>query len=348
MTRAHEELRSIPDQAAQWWMVLQDGEPSAAEKREFAKWALEDSGRIKAMLRLARIHKALSRSQVRWPDTPAEVLIRDASAASEESVFPLRQRAIPTSAPRRQPVVRIAFGLAAALMLAVGVSWIVLTRPEQFATRLGEQRSVMLADGSRITLNTASRIEVRLRADRRVIDLVEGEALFDVAHDARRPFDVRAGNVVLRVVGTQFDVDRREMRTVVTVTEGRVAVIANDARAGQVPVLSPGDRVVVDGAGVRQIQKGVNLAEATAWTQRQLVFRQRPLGDVAAELNRYNVARVEIRSQTLRSREVTGTFRTDDVASFVALLSGIPGVRVGSDGSGGYIVTSDEPAAARK
>ena len=71
------------------------------------------------------------------------------------------------------------------------------------------------------------------------------------------------------------------------------------------------------------------------------MFRQRPLGEIADEFNRYNVGRIEIRSSSLREQEVTGTFRSNDVASFIAVLAGIPGVHVVDDGAGGYIVTSD-------
>ncbi len=96
------------------------------------------------------------------------------------------------------------------------------------------------------------------------------------------------------------------------------------------------------------LQHGVNLAETTAWTQRQLVFQHRPLGEVADEFNRYAVGRIEIRSPALREQEVTGTFRSDDVASFIAVLAGVPGVHVADDGAGGYVVTSDESAAPRR
>jgi transmembrane sensor len=165
--------------------------------------------------------------------------------------------------------------------------------------------------------------------------------LFDVAHDAERPFDVHAGGVTVRAMGTQFDIDRRATRTAVTVVEGRVAMIAAESHTGQLPVLSAGDRVVVRGASLGTLEHDVNLSEVTAWTQHQLVFRHRPLGEVADEFNRYNVGRIEIRSPSLRDQELTGTFSSNDVASFVAVLAGIPGVRVVDDGAGGYIVTSD-------
>ena len=165
--------------------------------------------------------------------------------------------------------------------------------------------------------------------------------MIDVAHDAERPFDVHAGQVGVRAVGTQFDIDRRATRTAVTVVEGRVAMIAADSRTGNLPVLSAGDRVVVHGASLGALEHDVNLSEVTAWTQHQLVFRHRPLGEIAGEFNRYNVGRIEIRTPSLREQELTGTFSSNDAASFVAVLAGTPGVQVVDDGAGGYIVTSD-------
>ena len=344
MTRENEELTSISQQAAHWWVVLQNVDASAAEKREFGEWVTRAPERVEACLRVARVHAALSRADVRWPRTSAEDLVRNALAAPDDSVVPLRPHVHrQREEERRRPALRWVAGLAAASVVVTACLgwWLTLSRPEQFQTKLGEQRSVLLADGSRVTLNTASKIEVRLQADHRVIQLLQGEVLFDVVHDALRPFDVHAGNVVVRAVGTQFDIDRRATRTAVTVVEGRVAMIAADSRTGNLPVLSAGDRVVVDSAGPGALEHDVNLAEVTAWTQHQLVFHHRPLGEVADELNRYNVGRIEIRSPSLREQEVTGTFRSNDVASFVAVLEGIPGVQVIDDGTGGYVVTSN-------
>jgi transmembrane sensor len=342
MTRENEELTSISQQAARWWVVLHNVDASTAEKREFVEWVKRAPERAEACLRLARVHAAVSRADVRWPRTSAEDLVRNALAAPDDSVVPLRPHVRPTrEEERRRPALRWAAGLAASVIVAAGLGWwLTPSRPEQFQTMVGEQRSVMLADGSRVTLNTASKIEVRLQADHRVVQLLQGEALFEVAHDAQRPFDVHAGNVVVRAVGTQFDIDRRAARTAVTVVEGHVAMIAADSHTGNFPVLSAGDRVVVDSAGPGALEHNVNLAEATAWTQHQLVFHHRPLGEVADEFNRYNVGRIEIRSPSLREQEVTGTFRSNDVASFVAVLAGVPGVQVIDDGTGGYVVTS--------
>ena len=339
MTHENEELTTISQQAAHWWVVLHNVEASTAEKREFVEWVKRAPERAEACLRIARVHAAVSRSDVRWPRTSAEDLVRNALAAPDDSVVPLRSHVRPKlEDERRRPSVRWLTCLAVSVILAACLGWwLTLSRPDQFQTKVGEQRSVMLADGSRVTLNTASKIEVRLQADHRVVQLLQGEALFEVAHDAQRPFNVQAGNVVVRAVGTQFDIDRRATRTAVTVVEGRVALIAS--HTGNLPALSAGDRVVVGSAGPGALEHNVNLTEVTAWTQHQLVFHHRPLGEVTDEFNRYNVGQIEIRSPSLREQEVTGTFRSNDVASFVAVLAGIPGVQVLDDGTG-YVVTS--------
>jgi transmembrane sensor len=348
MTRENEELTSISQQAARWWVALNNGGASVAEKREFVEWVRRGPERVEACLRVARVHAAVSRADVRWPRTSAEDLVQDALAAPEDSVVPL----YPTVRPKREeggrrPALRWVAGLAASIVVAAAIVWwLTLPRPEQFQTKVGEQRSVLLADGSRVTLNTASKIEVRLQADHRIVQLLQGEVLFDVAHDAERPFDVHAGRVVVRAAGTQFDIDRRATRTAVTVVEGRVAMIAADSLTGSLPVLSAGDRVVVRGASLGTLEHNVNLSEVTAWTQHQLVFRHRPLGEIADEFNRYNVGRIEIRSPSLREQELTGTFSSNDVASFAAVLAGIPGVQVVGDGAGGYVVTSDSSEKA--
>jgi transmembrane sensor len=347
MTRENEELTLISEQAAQWWDAFHNEDASAAEKREFVEWVTRGPDRVEACLHVARVHAAVARADVRWPQTSAEDLVRDALAAPDDSVVPLRPHVrVKREDERRRPTLRWAAGLAASVVVAAGLGWwLTPSHPEQLQTRVGEQRSVVLADGSRVTLNTASKIEVHLRTDRRVVDLLQGEALFEIAHNAQRPFDVHAGDVVVRAVGTQFDIDRRATHTAVTVVEGRVAMIAAGSRSRNLPVLSAGDRVVVDSAGPGAVEHGVNLAEITAWTRNQLVFDHRPLGEVADEFNRYNVGRIEIRSPSLREQEMTGTFRSNDVASFVAVLAGTPGVQVVDDGAGGYVVTSDDSAA---
>ncbi len=226
------------------------------------------------------------------------------------------------------------FAMAAALFAAVLCTWFFFTAPQRYATAVGEQRSVVLNDGSVVTLNTSSSIQVTLAKTRRTIKLEAGEALFQVAHDKTRPFDVIAGHTTVRAVGTQFNVDRRASRTTVTVVEGKVSVqnVAPDAGSndsgggGPIPVSAGEELVVAPQALLRAV--AANVAAATAWTQRRLVFEHRPLGEVAAEFNRYNLQQIHIDSARLEAQEVTGTFQANDPDSFLDFVAKIPGVRI--------------------
>jgi transmembrane sensor len=330
-----DETISLTEQAGYWWQVFQDGTATAAEHREFAKWVARSPERVEAYLQTARLHRALMSSAVRWPQATAEDLIRAARAAPAEPV-PLMSRAPAAESRERRFSPRLAFALAASLIVAVGIAWTMYRQPEVYVTALGEQRSVQLADGTRVTLNTASKIEVELLDDHRVVRLVRGEALFEVAHDAARPFDVSTGNATVRAVGTRFNVNARAEDTSVTVAEGRVAFMS-----GHAPVLVAGDRLVVDAVGHAAVTHGINVQAALSWTRHQLVFERRALADVATEFNRYNRSRITIEGESLRAQKVTGVFNTNDPDSFVAFLSSIPNVTIRDDGHGGRIVREE-------
>jgi transmembrane sensor len=157
-----------------------------------------------------------------------------------------------------------------------------------------------------------------------------------VARDPNRPFEVIADGTRVRAVGTQFNVDRRALRTVVTVIEGSVTVSAdaarNDTPAAPASV-SAGEQVSVTRSALGKTAHA-DVAAATAWTQRRLVFERRPLGEVAEEFNRYNRSAIHLDSTSLREQQISGTFEANDPESFVEFIGQIPGVRIerGSDG----------------
>jgi transmembrane sensor len=350
MTQDADAAMPIAEQAAHWWVVFHEAGASATDHREFGEWVARSPERVEAYLRVAQLHQAL-KSPAMWPDTPADELIRAAKTAPQGVAQLPRANVVDLEARRRtvtKPRALLAVGLAAAVLLSVGTAWLMLARSQQFQTRFGEQRSVLLEDGSRVTLNSASKIEVRVRADHRFVRLIQGEALFEVAHDAARPFDVSAGNAVLRAVGTQFDVDKRATHTTVTVVEGIVSVIAGTGRSGETPTLRASDRLVITAEGANALQHGINVAAAMAWTQHQLIFEHRPLGEIAEEFNRYNRGKIQIADEALRQQEMTGVFQSGDAASFLEFLSSVPGARIRDDGEGGHIVSVDDKSPAGK
>ena len=211
-----------------------------------------------------------------------------------------------------------------------------------YATDIGEQRTVRLADGSTVELNALSRITVTLSKTLRDIELARGQALFHVAKDRARPFIVQSEGVTVRAVGTQFDVYRKRNGTTVTVLEGEVAVVPKrDSRTkpqedsapsilgsradeaagtnGATILVSAGEQVTVTPHEVQKRHKA-DVTAATAWVEQRLIFDATPLGDVADEFNRYNTRKLVIADPALRSVGISGVYSTADPASLVGFL----------------------------
>jgi transmembrane sensor len=335
----------VTEQASQWWVLLNSGPATAEDQRAFAEWVARSPERVEAFLQTARMTKVLKSEALRWPDTAVEELAREIQGAGD---------VVPLNLSRPEAKVRLRgptwLAIAASLLGVIFVSWLLVNRGSHYETEIGEQRSVVLADGSVVTLNTASRIDVEFEKAHRTIRLAEGEALFQVAHDPARPFDVVVGNTRVRAVGTQFNVIKRAAGTTVTVVEGKVAVMS-ETSSSPTHVVQSGTKAAHLTAGqqltlatmspVVTVPTPADVATATAWTQRRLVFDRRSLGDVAEEFNRYNHQVIHIDSAQLRSREVTAVFQANDPESFLDFISGIPGIKIERDAN--RITVSDSP-----
>lgn len=336
---------SVTEQASAWWMLLNHGDATPADHHAFGEWVARSPERVEAFLQTARLTRALQSKDLHWPDTPVEALIREARSAPREVIgLPVRHGRRTSMELSASPWTRrIAIAGIAGLIAGAAGWWFSST--EHYQTAIGEQRSVVLSDGTVVILNTSSEIEVHMARDHRTVDLLSGEALFEVARDPARPFDVAAGKTTVRAVGTQFNVDRRPSRTTVTVVEGKVAVFTGDDARGSPGVDAPanlpvaaGEQLIVAPNTVPHAAR-VDPAKATAWTQRKLVFEHRPLGEVADEFNRYNRERIDIESPQLRNQEITGVFEANNPESFMIFLEKIPDVTVERTGGGRVIVT---------
>jgi transmembrane sensor len=313
----------VTEQASGWWMLLNEGHATEADHHAFAEWVTRSPERVSAYLRAAQVAHVLRSPGTQWPQTPVDELIR-AAAAPDVARLP---GAVVGAKPSRRstrfvPQIAVA-ALFATVAVAIGLYFYLSPHSQRFETALGEQHSVVLSDGSLVTLNTTSAIDVHFGGAQRRITLLEGEALFQVAHDVTRPFEVTAGEATVRAVGTQFNVDRHAQTLRVTVVEGRVEVSAGTARVS----LGAGEQLTLAPQGAPKVSRA-NVATATSWTQRQLIFENRPLGEIAAELNRYNRQVIDIQSAQLRDEQVTGVFQSNDPASLLAFMARIPGVSV--------------------
>ncbi len=182
----------------------------------------------------------------------------------------------------------LAGGLAAAGLVAAVTPWGDITAPTTtYQTAKGERLSVALTDGSRIDLNAGTRLTVRLKGHERRVVLTEGQAIFDVAKDARRPFLIEAGDRTVRVLGTQFDVRYRDGRQSVTVARGRVEVRPSAGASGQAYRLTVGQRLDHETGAAEARISAASPQAVFAWRTGQLVYRNEPLANVVADLNQY-------------------------------------------------------------
>jgi len=230
----------------------------------------------------------------------------------------------------RGPPRWVAAAVAAALLIVAGLGYAgwQFTQPAHYVTALAERRVVRLADGSVVTLDSGTRLDVRLDRDARRLWLRRGQARFDVAHDVTRPFQVEARDRIVVATGTSFNVEVLGPQVRVTLIEGRVSVLRAPAPATQpsrsgpeqeagVPLL-PGQRLVAEllDAGPARVETA-DIDGATAWESGKLVFDDEPLSAVVARVSRYTDHPVVVGDRAAGDLRVSGVFVAGDRATFV-------------------------------
>lgn len=325
----------IIDEAAEWFVEFSSGDDDPRARRAFDAWLRKSPEHVRAyldMLPLWQDAAAVDPNRLTSTDELVEL------ARASGSVVPLTPWAAERSDNARRSSRRwmMAASVLFACFLTAALIWFQTVQRGTYETDVGEQRAVSLPDGSIVEINARSRIRVRFADTQRDVYLLQGQALFKVQKDAARPFVVHSGATRIRAVGTQFDVNKSQQGTIVTVLEGRVAVISERA---QEQVLSsnaaPPADVLVSAGEQAIVQKSaaplalpVNVEEATAWRERRLVFSATPLPVVAEQFNRYNERRLLILDPRLDHFLVNGTFSSTEPASLVRFLRAQPDLRV--------------------
>lgn len=244
------------------------------------------------------------------------------------------ERAHVGPAPERARLPGVAVAIAASLLLGLGALWWSLGSAGDYATRPGEQKVATLEDGSRIALNTDTRVGVQFDGGRRHIKLEKGEAMFEVAHDADRPFVVVAGDTRVQAIGTVFIVRRTADDVIVTLIKGKVAVSHGQpsaAGATEGPLmLRPGEKLTEPEDGPIRIEPE-SVEVATAWRRGQTVFRETPLGSAVSELNRYGGPVIVVDDPRIAALPISGVFATN-AADFAEAAATLHGLRVEKEG----------------
>ena len=194
-------------------------------------------------------------------------------------------------------------------------------------TGKGASRESVLPDGSVLTLNVGTRLDVALYQDRRVIELAAGEVFLSVAPDRSRPFVVKAGDAVVTVTGTRFNVRRDASSVKVAVESGSVTVSSGNWWNTERRDLRAGQAVEVGGGGVLS-EGAVNIQNVTAWRQGKIVLDNAPLRDAVAEMNRYLAHPAILDAAHLGDYRVAGVFSIDDPQSMLGALPAIAPVKL--------------------
>ena len=375
MTQAAEIPDKVMEDAIGWFDDLRaDG---SVDKVVFTDWLMRSPTHIEAFLSIAALHGGLSAAAAADGDWLEALIDRAQSnvlpiADQIEGVSPTNTRTPAAGSGHRHSWRGL--GLAAVVLVAASVSvvigfWPSSDTPRQYVTGLGEQRAIVLEDGSVMQLNTNSIVAVRFDADRRDILLSQGEAIFDVKKDPARPFRVQSGGVTVQAIGTRFNVYRHNDETVVTVIEGRVAVEptavksagSNDPQVqtnqpdagsdvlttmalGTVVELIAGEQLSIrrDGAIAEQPEP-INTQRMLAWMQRRVMFDNDTLAFVIAEFNRYNRTKLVIDDAELRERRISGIFTVDDPEAFAEVLMSMTAGRTVTRADGSIEIVRVDP-----
>lgn len=310
--------RARATEASEWFTVMTRGDLDPKDLEAFRAWR-RDPVNAAAFAKV----KAGWEAAGGLAERPAIVAAIEAALAK----FPARGAA-PLRPARRFLLGPLAWSTAALLVAGGGglFAWRSLT--PAVSTAVGGQRLEVLADGSRMRLNTDTRVRVAFGDGERRVVLEHGQAFFDVAHDAARPFVVVADGAQVRALGTRFDVRHDRDAVQVTLLQGRVQVRAADG--GEV-VLAPGQSVTADRRGVSR-PAATDAGAVASWTTGRITFRGVPLRDAVAEVNRYSRQKIVLDAPDAVAGElVSGQFVTGDVESFVAGARTLYGLRVTSE-----------------
>ncbi|WP_019866470.1 FecR family protein [Methylovulum miyakonense] len=298
---------SIFTEATTWFFRLAADDTTLAECEAFDHWLTGDPQHAEAWQAVQQLYAAL--------ESPAKAI---------------RQQGLPVSA-KKTKWQHFSFARAASVLM-VCVVLVVYWQPDvlqnlqsDYHTATGEQRQIVLADGSKILLNTDSAVTVDIENTVRKVQLLRGEAFFEVAHAPERPFWVKAGVARARVTGTAFSVGRDEGAVTIAVVHGRVET-STEGNPGRITPLTANESARYQDQLLANVQH-IDVQKSLAWRQGQLVFVQATLAEVVAQINRYRPGRLLITDGQLKNRPITAVFSVKHLDEAINALEQTLGVR---------------------
>jgi transmembrane sensor len=336
----------VADEAGCWDARLRSPDCTGADRTRFAEWRDASPEHREAFERLQTVLTGLRRNIAR-----AEVrALRDEALRAEKSSSPLKRVFAATAAIATLTVAAALwtnlpdrFQRAAwSESLAMTESLLGLQQSEIYETGIGQRSLSILQDGSSVELDAGTRVKVVMSKRTRNVELVYGQALFQVAHDTKRPFVVRAADREITALGTQFDVRLDATSVRVTLIEGKVKVSGEPSQ--NAAYLMPGQQLVarLPGAHEKTVGKSVtsgrsgpqdvstldgdalvrdvDIGKATGWRDGRIFLEDLTLADAVAEMNRHSPVQISVADPQIASLHVNGMFRAGEPRAFVAAL----------------------------
>jgi transmembrane sensor len=230
-----------------------------------------------------------------------------------------------------------------------------------YVTGVGEQRLVPLDDGTRIALNSDSEVKIEYTRATRGVRLVRGEAFFEVAHNAERPFVVVAGDQQVTAVGTAFEVRYESDHIDVTLVEGKISVTPTTKHAEEPPqnlknstggvvaktsaggyVMTPGERLTIARGAPTRVDEP-RMDAITAWRRGEVMLDDTPLTDAVAEMNRYNKSALIIDESRIAGLRVSGIYHAGDSEGFAQTVANLYGLHVRETGDQIHLSSATTP-----
>jgi len=315
-----DEQERLETEAVTWIVRLTSGEATEADRDAINVWRCLSPAHEEAFLKVERLWIGLEDLRSHIAEPSARFPSTKSAPGSSTVGSSARERRATTRS-------RVAWSAIAATLAAIAITVVLQSGffgrlTADYRTGTGDPETARLADGSLLQLNTQAAVAIRFTDSTRAVDLLEGEADFQVAKDRSRPFVVTTDDGNVRAVGTEFMVRKLPDTTVVTVIEGIVEVRASPGRSGgNEPVrLEAGQRVQFGPTlGVGPVQQA-DTHLATAWQRKKLIFEGTPLATVVDEINRYRPGHVMLLSAGLSDHRVSGVFDLDRLDSAMAAI----------------------------
>jgi transmembrane sensor len=315
-----------PLEAAEWWMARKSlGLLSARELAAFDRW-LEAPVNASAFATIEQIDQDLGAFAAE-----PEILQLRAQALKHRPNFEARYSRWAAVFAAIMVLGGASFGLMHAkpnFTVAASDTDSTIPTSERYETKVGERRQVRLSDGSIVTLNTGSLVEVAYTAQRRDVRLLHGEAMFKVAHNSAWPFVVSAGDRSVTAVGTAFvvRVDGPAIKVVLVQGKVRVNPLQPSGLARMLPVLAedeltPGEQLTAQEGTRRVTVASTDVERAMSWESGEIIFRDDTIDTAVSELNRYSKTRILINDPRIAALKVSGVFNAERPENFVAAVT---------------------------